>query len=37
MHFSVASETEGSFTIPGFTIPEEAANLTLSFCREYGR
>lgn len=29
--FSVASETEGSFTIPGFTIPEEAANLTLSF------
>jgi hypothetical protein len=32
--FNVASETEGSFTIPGFEIPEEAANLTLSFTVE---
>lgn len=29
--FNVAAETEGSFTINGFQIPEEAANLTLSF------
>ncbi|MGJ3236545.1 hypothetical protein [Marivirga sp.] len=32
--FNVASETEGSFTIPGFEIPEEAANLTLTFTVE---
>lgn len=32
--FNVASATEGSFTIPGFEIPEEAANLTLSFTVE---
>lgn len=29
--FGVASETEGSFTIEGFQIPQEAAGLTLSF------
>ncbi|WKK85969.2 hypothetical protein QYS48_02690 [Marivirga arenosa] len=29
--FGVANATEGSFTIPGFEIPEEAENLTLSF------
>jgi len=32
--FNVAGNTEGSFTIPGFEIPEEAANLTLSFTVE---
>jgi len=32
--FGVASETEGSFTIDGFQIPEEAANLTLNFAVE---
>lgn len=29
--FGVASETEGSFTIEGFQIPQEAAGLTLNF------
>ncbi|WKK76105.2 hypothetical protein QYS49_01390 [Marivirga salinae] len=29
--FSVASETEGSFTIEGLQIPDQAANMTLSF------